>query len=58
MEKMKSLVKYQMHIKNAMASATPIKHLNRPEQYKAYLAKELADVAAKIEAMKLEGDKK
>ena len=53
-EKMKSLLKHQANVKSLMGSAVPPKHQRRPKQYQAYLQKELNDVTAKIEQLKLE----
>lgn len=47
-EKLQSLQKYSDDIRAKLKSAVPSKHVNRQEEYKAFLTRELRLVEAKI----------
>lgn len=57
-EKTASLVKYQVQLKDKLASTTPAKHVHRDASYRQYLERELSAVTATIEAAKMEGTNK
>lgn len=42
------LTRYLTDLRNRLTSGIPLKHTNRPEQYKAFLTKEIKQTEAKI----------
>lgn len=53
-----TLVKYANELKAKLESKeVPSKHVNRPNEYREFLTRELKAVTAKLEASKLDGKK-
>lgn len=55
-EKLKKLEVYLSKQKDRLDSPIPNKHLTRPEQFKAFLRKEISEAKSRIDRVKL-GDK-
>jgi hypothetical protein len=58
-EAIQKLTKYQGDIKSKLESKDlPAKHVNREKNYRQFLEREYKSVSAKIEALRMAGDKK
>jgi hypothetical protein len=58
-EVIQRLSRYQADVKSRIDSKDlPAKHKNREPQYRQFLEREYKTVTAKIEALKMSGDKK